>query len=166
MLMFHLGQLRLLRSVHDFMSYFRFELLSHIIVKHVYMFGCKIDLLSLIRCMHPFISGFEIEVIRLIRTFAWFHATLWNCADQIDQDTENISNFVDNQSLCSNNSGIHLIMFGFQNKQVRLIRDVSHQVRLWIWTTQTYQTYAWFLTWLWNWADQTNQRKEFWNFIF
>ena len=51
-LMFHLGQLTLLRSIHDFMSYVGVELLSHIIVRHVFMFGCEIDLLSLIRCMH------------------------------------------------------------------------------------------------------------------
>ena len=51
-LMFHLGQLRLLRSIHDFMSYVGVELLSHIIVRHVFMLGCEIDLLSLIRCMH------------------------------------------------------------------------------------------------------------------
>ena len=69
-LIFHLGQLRLLRSVHDFMSYVGDELLSHIIVRQVFMLGCEIDLLSLIRCMHSFIYGFEIEVIRLIRTVA------------------------------------------------------------------------------------------------
>ena len=105
-------------------------------------------------------------MIRLIRNFAWFHAMFWNCADQIDQDTENISNFVNNQSLWSSNSGIHLIMFGFEIRQVRLIRDVWYQVKLWIWATQTYQTCAWFLAWLWNWTDQTNQTGEFWKFVF
>ena len=130
------------------------------------MFGCKNDLLSLIRCMHSFIYGFEIEVIRLIRTVAWFHARLWNCADQIDQDTENSLNFVYNWSLWSSDSGICLIIYGFQIRQFRLIMNVLHHVRLWIWTAQTHQTCAWFLAWLWNWADHTNQREEFWSFGF
>ena len=130
------------------------------------MFGCKNDLLSLIRCMHSFIYGFEIEVIRLIRTVAWFHARLWNGADQIDQDTENSLNFVYNWSLWSCDSGICLIIYGFQIRQFRLIMNVLHQVRLWIWTAQTHQTCAWFLAWLWNWADHTNQREEFWSFGF
>ena len=141
------------RGVHDFLSYLGVELLSHIRHVFMFMFGCKIDLLSLIRSMHPFISGFEIEVIRLIRTFAWFHARLWNFADQIDQNTENILNFVWNYILWS-------------SRQVRLIRDVSYKVRLWIVTAQTHQTCARFLAWLWNWADQTNQWAEFLNFIY
>ena len=115
--------------------------------------------------MHSFIYVFEIEVIRLIRIVAWFHVRLWNCVDQIDQNTEIILNFVYNWSLWSSESGICLIMYGFQIRQFRLIMNVSHQVRLWIWTAQTHQTCAWFLG-LWNWADQSNQREEFWNFVF
>ena len=62
---------------------------------YVHVWVYKYNLLSLIRCMHSFIYVFEIEVIRLIRTFAWFHARFWNCADQIDQDTEKFWNLVD-----------------------------------------------------------------------